>query len=126
MYSVNIINEGDSVFKINSKDYGFLVDTKGNGITPPDTLLAGLGSCIGVYIAKYLEGARISSRGFSVSVKADFCKDRPVRFSRIDVSIDLAGLQIDEQRRGAMIQFLKNCPVHNTLKSNPDIEIKIV
>ena len=48
MYHVEVTGTGASAFKVKSKDYEFIIDTKGKGITPADTLLASLGSCIGV------------------------------------------------------------------------------
>ena len=52
MYHVDMTNTGDYFFKVKSKDYEFSVDIKGKGITPPDALLASLGSCVGVYVRK--------------------------------------------------------------------------
>ncbi len=124
MYSVQITNDADYLFKVKSKDYEFLVDTKGKGVTPPDALLASLGACIGVYLRKYVEGAGIDLKGFTINVKAEFSKD-PVCFRTIDVEIDLKGFKIEERRTKAMVAFLKNCPMHNTLKTNPDINIQI-
>ena len=66
MYKVEISNKGDSVFNVRSKDYEFNVDTKGKGMTPPDTLLASLGSCMGVYIRKYAEGAKLNIGNFKI------------------------------------------------------------
>jgi putative redox protein len=126
MYSVNITNAGDYSFKVKARDYEFLADMKGEkGITPPDTLLAGLGTCVGVYLRKYAEGAKLALPEFSVSVEADFSKEPPVCFRKINVSVDLKGAKIDEHRLQAMLAFLKNCPVHNTLKNNPEVEFKI-
>ena len=42
------------------------------------------------------------------------------------MSVDLKETQLDERRIRAMLEFVKNCPVHNTLKSNPEIEMKII
>ena len=53
MYKVTIESYGESGFVVKSADYEFIIDNKGKGITPPDTFLASLGSCIGVYIRKY-------------------------------------------------------------------------
>lgn len=124
MYSVQITNDADYLFKVKSKDYEFFVDTKGSGVTPPDALLASIGTCIGVYLRKYAEGSGIDLRGFMVDVKSEFSKD-PVCFRTIDIAIDLKGLKLDERRIRAMLAFLKNCPVHNTLKANPEINIQI-
>jgi uncharacterized OsmC-like protein len=125
MYHVDIANAGDYSFKVKSKDYEFLVDTKGKGMTPPDALLASLGTCIGVYLRKYAEGAKLALPGFQISVDADFSREGLVCFKKIDVKIDLKGVQLDERRLKAMYEFIKNCPVHNTLKQNPEVEIKL-
>ena len=125
MYHIDIANAGDYFFKVKSRDYEFLVDTKGKGVTPPDTLLASLGTCIGVYLRKYAEGAKLALPEFQISVDADFSREGPVCFRKIDVSIDLKGAQLDERRLKAMLEFIKNCPVHNTLKQNPEVEIKL-
>jgi uncharacterized OsmC-like protein len=126
MYHVDIINTGDSVFKVKSKDYEFAVDTKGKGITPPDTLLASLGACIGVYIRKYMEGARLDIKEFSISLDAEFSREAPVSFKEIKVAIDLKGTKLEEGRKKALAEFIKNCPVHNTLRINPHIEVQLL
>ena len=125
MYHVDITNSGDFSFKIKSKDYEFTVDTKGKGVTPPDALLASLGSCIGVYLRKYADGAKIAIPKFSISVSADFAKEEPVCFRMINVEIDLQGANLDERRLKPLLEFIKNCPVHKTLKNNPEVEIKL-
>ncbi|MDD5730277.1 MAG: OsmC family protein [Candidatus Omnitrophica bacterium] len=125
MYSVEIKNQGDSVFQVKSKDYEFNVDTRGKGITPPDALLASLGTCIGVYIRKYADGAMLPVKEFNVSVKAEFTKELPTCFRDIEIIVDLKGFELDDRRRNSMLEFVKNCPVHNTLKVNPRVEIKI-
>ncbi len=125
MYHVDIINTGGYSFKVKSKDYEFIVDVKGKGITPPDTLLASLGTCVGVYLRKYVEGAKLTLPEFSISVDAEFSKDAPACFRKINVDVDLKGAQLDERRLKALHEFIKNCPVHNTIKNNPEVEIKI-
>ncbi len=125
MYHVDIANTGDYSFKVKSKDYEFLVDTKGKGITPPDVLLASLGTCVGVYVRKYVEGAKLTLPEFNISVDADFSKETPVSFRKINVNVDLKGTQLDARRMKAMHEFVKNCPVHNTIKNNSEVEINI-
>jgi putative redox protein len=126
MYHIDIVNTGDTLFKVRSKDYEFVVDTKGKGITPPDTLLASLGTCIGVYIRKYMEGARLEIKEFIISVEAEFSQEAPVCFKEIKVAVDLKGTKLEEGRKKALAEFIKNCPVHNTLKINPHIEVQLL
>lgn len=126
MYQVNIANRGDYLFKVDSRNYEFDVDMKGlKGITPPDILLASLGTCVGVYLRKYLEGAKLDIGEFDIIVNAEFSKERPICFKQIDVLVDLKGAEIEQQRHDAMIAFMKNCPIHHTLKENPQIDISI-
>jgi len=125
-YHVDVVNSGSSSFEVKSKDGQFTVDTDGKGMTPPDTLLAGLGTCFGVYVRKYCEGAKIPLNGFSISVDADFAKERPVCFRQIRISVDLLGVTLDERRKASLLEFVKNCPVHNTLKNNPDVAVNIL
>lgn len=125
MYRVEITNKQDYVFKVKSGDYELVIDIKGRGITPPDTLLASLGSCIGVYVRKYAKGINLELKEFVITVEAEFCSEKPVRFKEINVSIDLKGAVLSAQRKKALVGFIKNCPLHNTLKNNPFVVIEI-
>jgi len=125
MYHVDITNSGDYVFKAKSKDSEFIVDIKGKGMTPPDVLLASLGSCMGVYLRKYAEGAKLTLSEFGVSVSAEFVKEEPICFRKITVELDLKGAHLDERRQKSLFEFIKNCPVHQTLKNNPEVEVRI-
>jgi uncharacterized OsmC-like protein len=125
MYKVEITSNGGSLFNVKSKDYNFTVDTEGNGISPPAALLASLGSCIGAYIRKYCEGAGLAPVYFKISVEADFSKEPPLSFKAINVLIDLKDAKLDERRKRALLEFIKNCPVHNTLKARPDVQFVI-
>ena len=112
--------------KVKSKDYEFLIDTEGNGITSPDTLLASLASCIGVYIRKYADGMKIFLPGFKINIDAEFEKEKPICFKVIKASISLNGIELDDKKKESLLRFIKNCPVHNTLKSMPLIEATII
>ncbi len=126
MYRVDIQHKKDLTFQVKSGGHEFSIDAKGHdGMTPPDILLSSLGSCIGVYIRKYSEGAKLGLEDFSVILEAEFTKEPPMRFGRIDVVIDLKGIVLDERRRGALLQFIKNCPVHNTIEGSPVVEVKL-
>lgn len=126
MYHVDIVNSGGSDFKVRSGEYKFTIDTKGGGINPSATLLASLGACAGVYIRKYAEGSKLGIGEFSISVDAEFAKEGCVYFKDIKISIDLKGADIDERRKEALLRFVRNCPVHNTLRNNPNVAVEII
>ena len=126
MYRVELISNPDSSFKVKSADYEFIIGLKGKSINPPDTLLASLASCVGVYIRKYCEGSGIKLDNFNIIAEAEFGQEKPIGFRKINVSLDLKGAELDERRQKALLEFIKNCPVHNTLKMNPAVDIKII
>lgn len=125
MYKLEVTHREDYSFYVNSGAEEFIIDAKKKGSGPLDMLLAGLASCIGVYVRKYSEGARLGLNNFKVNIEAELTRDPPFRFQEIKVCLDLNGSQIDERRKNAILEFIKNCPAHNTLKNNPSVELKI-
>ena len=126
MYRVEVTPNSDASFKAKSGDYEFTIGLKGKGSSPPDTFLASLAGCLGVYIRKYCEGSGSTLNDFSITTEAEFCQDNPVCFKDIRVSVDLKGAKLDERRRRALLEFIKNCPIHNTLAIKPSVDIKII
>ncbi|MDD5282475.1 MAG: OsmC family protein [Candidatus Omnitrophica bacterium] len=125
MYKIEVVHNQDLAFSVKSGESEFVVDAKGKGLTPLDALLTGLGSCIGVYIRKYSEGSKLNLENFKINVSAELSKESPLSFRQINVEIDLKSCSIDERRQRALLEFIKNCPAHNTLKLNPAIEFKL-
>lgn len=126
MYKVQITHNQDLAFTVKSGESEFIIDAKGKGLTPLDALLAGLGSCLGVYIRKYAQGSKISLENFKLNVFAELSNESPFSFRKINVDIDLKNSGLDERRQKALLEFIKNCPAHNTLKGNPLIEFKLI
>ncbi|TAM40576.1 OsmC family peroxiredoxin [bacterium] len=125
MYQVEIKHDRDFSFTAKAGESEFVIDAKGKGLTPLDAFLAGLGSCTGVYIRKYAEGSKLDLSNFKVKVSAELSKEAPFSFRQIFVAIDLAACRLDERRQKALLEFIKNCPVHNTIKGSPQVEFKI-
>ncbi|MFC1674951.1 OsmC family protein [Candidatus Omnitrophota bacterium] len=126
MYKVDITGQGESGFKVSSDGHEIVLDPKGGGISPSAALLASIGSCVGVYLRKYCKGANLELKDFKISVEADFVKEPVFCFKEINVSVDLKGLQLEERRQQALLNFAKKCPIHNTLKSDPQINLKLL
>ena len=125
MYHVDVTHKEDHLFEVKSIDYSMLVDTKGKGMTPPDALLAGLASCVGVYIRKYAESTKLDIKGFTVSAEAELTKESPICFKSISVRIDLKDVVLEESRKQSLLRFVHNCPVHNTLLANPTVAMTL-
>lgn len=125
MYRVVAEAFGEYRFKVSSKDAEITVDAKSGAMTPPDTFLAGLASCVGVYIRKYADGSKLPIGGFTVEVTSDLGNSAPYAFRNISVAVDLKGAGLDEKRMASLLEFVKNCPIHNTLKIGPSVNITI-
>ena len=123
MYAVTLENKGDSKYFVTSKDYKFVIDTEGNGVSPLDNLIASLGACVGVYIRYYAAKNTLPFKEFTIKVESEPVAGPP-RLGKINVSIIPKDGALDEETKEKLLKFVKNCPVHNTLKNNPDIDIK--
>jgi len=125
MYKVEITHNQNLAFTAKVGLSEFIIDAQGQGLTPLDALLAGLGSCIGVYIRKYAQGSKIDLKNFKINVSAQLGSPSPLSFKLINVQIDLKDSGLNERRQRALLEFVKYCPAHNTLKGNPVIEFSI-
>ncbi len=93
------------------------------GMNPLEVFLAALGSCAGFYAKNYCQNSGIEAKGLEVTVSSSLTPDKPMRFQDIEVKISLGSDIAD--RKNPLLAFVKNCPVHNTIKSNPDIQFII-
>jgi putative redox protein len=93
------------------------------GMTPPELLLASLGSCAGFYAAQYLRKHKLATEGTIVRVFADKATD-PARLDNfriaIDVPCELTQLELQEVE-----QSVQHCLIHNTLLCPPSISIEV-
>ena len=130
MYEVDVAFQSSSKYKVTSLNHEVNIDFPKpdgsiDGITPPALLLASLGSCVAVYVERYLNAAKIKFDGFRINVKSDICKESPHYLKVIDIRVELKGTDLDARRREALVEFVKNCPVHNTLVYKPTVNISL-
>ena len=129
MYEIEVLYRGRFKYSIKSLNYEVKVDfpkddaSLVDGITPPALLLASLGSCLAVYLERYLNSSKISFDRFTIKVNSDICKDPPKYLKDINIKIDIQASQLDKSRKESLLEFIKNCPVHNTLIHNPAVNI---
>ena len=91
---ITVEHLGGVQFEIKARQHSIVSDQPpenggfDEGMTPPELLLASLGSCAGFYAAQFLKKRRLASEGTIVHVLADKVKD-PARldYFRIDVHV---------------------------------------
>jgi uncharacterized OsmC-like protein len=93
------------------------------GMTPPELMLASLGSCAGFYAAQYLRKFKLSTEGTRVRVTAEKLKD-PARLDNFRIEIETP-IELTEQHRMGVERSVHHCLIHNTLLSPPKITIDL-
>ena len=93
------------------------------GMTPPELLLASLGSCAGFYAAQYLKKHHLATEGTVVHVSAG--KDtNPPRMNDFRIQVEIPpGISDEHQER--IEQAVRHCLIHNTLLVPPSISLEI-
>ena len=91
------------------------------GMTPPELLLASLGSCAAYYAIQYLKTRSLAESGVEVSVTAEKLK-QPARLGNFRIDVSCPVPLTDDQRQG-LLRSVHQCLVHNTLLSMPEIAI---
>ncbi|SRR5579883_2461696 len=93
------------------------------GITPPELMLASLGSCAGYYAAGYLRKKGLASEGTRVRVTAGKVPG-PARLDDFRIEISLP-VSVGSEHRKGVDEAVRHCLIHNTLLHPPAITIQI-
>ena len=128
---MEIIGEhlGDVQFEVQARQHTIPCDQPAEnggfdeGMTPPELLLASLGTCAGFYATQYLKKHQLSREGTTVRVTADKAKD-PARLDNFRIEIHLPE-ELDLDHRAGVYDAVHRCLIHNTLLHPPKISIEV-
>jgi putative redox protein len=126
---VKVSHLGQVRFCIQSRNHTILCDqpTENGGddtaMTPPELMLASLGSCAGFYAVQYLKARNLAESGVEVSVTAEKLKG-PARLGNFNIRVECPTDLNEEQREGLM-RSVRHCLIHNTLLTPPEIQIDL-
>jgi len=93
------------------------------GITPPELLLASLGSCAGFYAAQYLKKHHLATEGTTVRISAEKAQN-PVRMNNFRIQVEIPQ-GIDAQHGAGVEEAVRHCLIHNTLLNPPSITLEV-
>ena len=93
-----------------------------SGMTPPELLLASLGTCAGFYALQYLRTRALSSEGLEVKVTAEKAA-APARIGSFHVEVIAPNVAAEHQ--AGILRSVKACLIHNTLTHPPAIEMEV-
>lgn len=91
------------------------------GMTPPELLLASVGTCVMYYAAEYLKTRGISPEGLTVITEADKAM-QPARLAKFRIAIQ-APFPLDERHIEGARRAAERCLIKNTLLQAPEIEL---
>jgi len=124
------IQQIDAVrFSVNARTHTIICDQPlenagtDAGMTPPELLLASLGTCAAYYAAEYLRTRRLATAGIAVSVAAEKLKG-PARLGNFRIRVDTPVSLTTEQKEGLM-RSVEHCLIKNTLLNPPEINLEL-
>ncbi len=116
-------------FAIQSRSHTILCDQpaenggEDSGMTPPELLLASLGSCAAFYAVQYLKTRNLAETGVEVTVTAEKLK-QPARVGNFRVHV-LCPVSCTDEQTEVLMRSVHHCLVHNTLLTPPEIAIEL-
>jgi uncharacterized OsmC-like protein len=122
---IRIQHLGDVKFAATARGHQILCDQPpanggaDSGMTPPEFLLASLGTCAGFYAAQFLKNHGLSQKGLEVVVRAEKAA-APARLGSFRVEVLAPGLAPEHE--AGMMRAVNACLIKNTLAQPPAIE----
>ena len=129
MIEVQVEHLGAVQFEIEARQHTIVSDQPAEnfghdeGMTPPELLLASLGSCAGFYAAAYLRKHKLAEKGVKVRVTAEKKKDPP-RLDDFHIFIDTPSV-LDPKHIAGVEQAVHHCLIHNTLLQPHAIALEV-
>ncbi|MFN2202032.1 MAG: OsmC family protein [Caldilineaceae bacterium] len=129
MGKISTYYKGEMLFESEMGNHKLTIDVPAamggsdRGPTPPELFVASLGSCIGAFVANYCAKSGVDATDLRVDVTFDKM-DNPTRLVNLSVSVFLPHGEC-KNRREAMHRVAEHCPVHETITSMEQVEMKI-
>lgn len=127
---VNVEHLGSLQFQIKTRRHSIVSDQPADeggydeGMTPPELLLASLGSCAGFYAAQYLRKHKLAIEGTRVRVTCDKATDPVARMDNFKIFVE-APVELSEQHRKGVCEAVQHCLVKNTLLHAPAMSLDV-
>jgi uncharacterized OsmC-like protein len=129
MLEISVEHLGSVQFEIKTRGHSIVSDQPtenggfDEGMTPPELMLASLGSCAGFYAADYLKRQKLATEGTKVRVTAEKAKN-PARLDNFTIEVEVPAGLSEEQVKGVE-EAVHRCLIHNTLLNPPKIELAV-
>jgi putative redox protein len=125
---ITVKHLGDVKFSAAARGHAVLCDQPteyggaDEGMTPPEFLLAALGTCAGYYAVQYLKARSLACPDLEIKVSAEKAS-QPARLDKF--RIEVLAPSLDPQHETGLFRAVEKCLIHNTLLHTPSIEIAV-
>jgi putative redox protein len=129
MRPITVTWDGGARFTADIRGHKVTVDQppKGGGEDtapmPLELLPAALGTCVALYVERFLATRSLDATGLTVEVTA-LGAANPNRIGRFDVAVNIP-TAVPEKYRDALIRTAESCTVHHTLTHTPEIRVQV-
>lgn len=126
---LNVTYQGGAQFLAHARGHTVVTDQPvSNGgadaaMTPPELMLASLGTCAAHYAVEFLKARSLSTEGLRIRVAAEK-KLQPARLADFKIEVEAPSMNEPRHYEG-MLRSVKRCLVHNTLLHPPHVEVAI-
>lgn len=116
-------------FSVESRGHKLICDQPGEnggadaGMTPPELMLASLGTCAGFYAVQYLKARNLPLAGLSVRVTAEKAM-QPARLGTFNIDVEAPGAEDPKHYQG-ILKAVEKCLLHATLLHAPAIHVNV-
>ena len=127
---ITVEHLGSVQFQITTRGHSIVSDQPveqggfDEGMTPPELLLASLGSCAGYYAAQYLRKHKLAIEGTRVRVTCEKAKQPLPRMDNFKIAVE-SRVELSPEHLRGLHGAVEHCLVHNTLLHAPKISIQV-
>ena len=129
--NVSVEHIGAQQFEVKARNQTLICDQPSSqggfdeGMTPPELMLASLGTCAAYYAVDYLNSIH-KEAGSGLRVRVTGRKaPNPARIGSFEIEVETPFLVSESERRG-LKKAIDRCLIHNTLMHPPAINVYIV
>ncbi|HTZ46767.1 MAG TPA: OsmC family protein [Verrucomicrobiae bacterium] len=127
---ITVEHLGSVQFQIKTRGHSVIADQPteqggfDEGMTPPELLVASLGSCAGYYAAQYLRKHKLAIEGTRVRVTCEKAKAPVPRMENFKIEVE-APVELSPEHRQGVYDAVEHCLVKNTLLHPPKISLNV-
>ena len=127
---ISVTHESDTKFAIRVRGHEVASDMSvkdgghDDGLSPVELLAGSLGACVAMIVQRYCDNHGYTDGHVEVSLTIELADD-PKRIGNIVIDLEVPK-DVPENRMEAIKRVAQRCPIHQTLKNPPTVDVDIV